>query len=478
MSKKPWRNINDLGFSFGNKAQKEKPKTKVVDLDEETTAPQKDEPEVKLSNGVFIEGADGFLFNKKCTIRVDAEILKETPRKRVTFETFVVFDGEEENLGQQVEGYINDEGHAEAEMMLYYGDKYAKTLHEDPTAKCFYKFKASHTKGANVLDSDVLKMPYVKKRAVIILKVEDALFRHNSAAFLPDSNYRDDTGTDKQENICGISVIKAILNRAYKYKEQKVLIAGHTDRSGPDDYNFKLSKMRADSLLFLILNSRDDWVAIVNDKNVEKDIQHLLKWAAQFKSWNCDPGKVDGVIGQNTKKAIKNFQKAADLVDDGIFGKKTWGRVFDLYQEKLTSIMEGTQDEKDALSNRNTINWAYDIKSVGCGELWPKTSEMKSQTDRRVEVLFFEENELPEWVCKDGMCTKEECKIYPDGLFERSYISIGGSAMGNLKIQHVNKQGGVTIEISGPEVRTGKTDPNGEITFLNVKVGDYTVRVV
>ena len=164
MSKKPWHNINELGFSFGKTAEKEKSKTKVVDLDDETTTPKKDEPEVRLSNGVFIEGADGFQFNKKCTIRVDAELLKETNRKRVTFDTFVVFDGEEEDLGQQVEGYINDEGYAESEMMLYYGDTYAKSLQEDPTAKCFYKFKASHTKSTGVVESEELEMPYITKK--------------------------------------------------------------------------------------------------------------------------------------------------------------------------------------------------------------------------------------------------------------------------------------------------------------------------
>ncbi len=34
--------------------------------------------------------------------------------------------------------------------------------------------------------------------------------------------------------------------------------------------------------------------------------------------------------------------------------------------------------------------------------MWPTTSEMKSVTDRRVEVLFFDDAELPECTCSNG----------------------------------------------------------------------------
>ena len=35
-------------------------------------------------------------------------------------------------------------------------------------------------------------------------------------------------------------------------------------------------------------------------------------------------GKIDGVKGEQTKKAIKAFQKANGLRDDGVVGPKTW----------------------------------------------------------------------------------------------------------------------------------------------------------
>lgn len=49
-----------------------------------------------------------------------------------------------------------------------------------------------------------------------------------------------------------------------------------------------------------------------------KDVQTCLKNAGFY------DGKIDGVKGKNTKKAIKKFQKANGLKADGVVGKRTW----------------------------------------------------------------------------------------------------------------------------------------------------------
>jgi len=53
-------------------------------------------------------------------------------------------------------------------------------------------------------------------------------------------------------------------------------------------------------------------------KGKTKDIQTALRNAGFY------DGKVDGVKGEQTKKAIKAFQKANGLRDDGVVGPKTW----------------------------------------------------------------------------------------------------------------------------------------------------------
>jgi murein L,D-transpeptidase YcbB/YkuD len=49
-----------------------------------------------------------------------------------------------------------------------------------------------------------------------------------------------------------------------------------------------------------------------------KDIQAALKNAGFY------DGKIDGIKGEQTKKAVKAFQKANGLRDDGVVGPKTW----------------------------------------------------------------------------------------------------------------------------------------------------------
>lgn len=49
-----------------------------------------------------------------------------------------------------------------------------------------------------------------------------------------------------------------------------------------------------------------------------KDIQQALKNAGLYN------GKIDGVKGKGTRRAIKDFQKANGLKADGVVGSKTW----------------------------------------------------------------------------------------------------------------------------------------------------------
>ncbi|MBU1113038.1 MAG: peptidoglycan-binding protein [Candidatus Omnitrophica bacterium] len=52
-----------------------------------------------------------------------------------------------------------------------------------------------------------------------------------------------------------------------------------------------------------------------------KNIQRALKNAGFYS------GTVDGKIGKNTRKAIKNFQKENGLKADGMVGKRTWEKL-------------------------------------------------------------------------------------------------------------------------------------------------------
>lgn len=62
-----------------------------------------------------------------------------------------------------------------------------------------------------------------------------------------------------------------------------------------------------------------------------RDIQQALKNAGYY------DGKIDGIKGKGTKKAIKDFQKANGLKADGVVGRKTW----DLLDKYLSAAPAG-----------------------------------------------------------------------------------------------------------------------------------------
>ena len=150
MAKKEWRGVNDLYF---HSPQKTEQKKKPVTLDDEPySQPKKDEPEVRLSQPQLVASSDGFNFNKKCSLKVNVEYLKETSRKRVLFELFAECNGSKELIQSGIEGFEQN-GSAETQAMLYYPEKYSK----NDTAEYF--FEASHTKGEKKVISDRICLP-------------------------------------------------------------------------------------------------------------------------------------------------------------------------------------------------------------------------------------------------------------------------------------------------------------------------------
>ncbi len=425
---KEWRGINNFYFVRPGKQKDTDPESVDIDsIDEKPASQEKDEPEVRLSDGAFHEGADGFVFNKKCKIRTKVENLKETQRTKVTFNTFVVTDGEEEDLGQQVEGFVKD-GYAEAEMMLYYGDKFSEKLRSDPTTKCEYIFKASHSNGKNIVTSKPLKMPYVLDidGNVQILEMEDVLFNSDSAVLLPEGpkedGRKDDTREKEQKQVGGLAMLKAVCEFAKENSEKKLLVLGHTDTLDDNKHNLELSRARARSVYYLLRGDRENWVSTVekrNEENLQKkeyrnqDIRQVLTWINGKFGISCDPKKTDGSAidsDPDTRKAIKGFREGyqkksnndkfkAQEYDAPASGseywgwaykgeKPGWGAVFDVYMHYLATKLLGLKNYaeyktqyadsimKDALDWQDVHPDKQDPKdgayaAIGCGEERP-----------------------------------------------------------------------------------------------------------
>ncbi|MGH9900248.1 MAG: alkaline phosphatase D family protein, partial [Pyrinomonadaceae bacterium] len=241
--------------------------------------------------------------------------------------------------------------------------------------------------------------------------------------------------TGHHDHITGLAVLRACYRHAEKHPAQKILIVGHTDRSGKDPYNLTLSQMRADNVLYALAGEREKWAKLSEKKHKVRDYQLILKWVARERGWGCDPGEVDDDLGPKTRAAIRKFQKLyndeaeADIAVDGIVGVETWGAFFDLYVDKLMVMLKTDEAGLDTL-RRKLKFIEQGRKTVGCGENYPieeaRRDEYRSQINRRVEILFFDPGEEPQMGChpEPGKCDADKCEIYNPRMYTFEHIPV------------------------------------------------------
>ncbi|HBC47044.1 MAG TPA: hypothetical protein DCZ43_08360, partial [candidate division Zixibacteria bacterium] len=189
-----------------------------------------------------------------------------------------------------------------------------------------------------------------------------------------------------------------------------------------------------------------------------EDYQQIMIYLVMKKSWDCDPGgitdKWDDKTHEATNKFIANYNdwllkqkpppKDAAILDPELSGQikkdskhrwpiEMWRAVFDLYTEALVNALNSDSElfEKDY---RPLLKFAVDegreYKYVACGESFPIDQALKSnyrsQSNRRVEFLFFDEKEVPHFDCPDRVKTVHtigECPIWNKLHFNPVYIN-------------------------------------------------------
>jgi len=268
-----------------------------------------------------------------------------------------------------------------------------------------------------------------------ILEAEDIQFHHNSAVFLAEFLSSKDSVPQADKHINGSAVIRAALLYADKTPGSKLIIVGHTDTSGGDSYNQKLSCLRAKSVYGALMGKRQMWVDAALEKSRILDYQLLIQWVSRTLGWPCDPGKIDDLDGPQTRSAVKNFQIAYNkafqqsISEDGLIGKQTWGALFDIFMKELTTSFE--DDGIDIKQCRSKIQFVDDsAKAVGAGENFPKEKvnldDYRSQKNRRVEMLWYTPDNLP----KSGdypvgeECKPKETYIYHPRIFSYEPIKV------------------------------------------------------
>ena len=311
---------------------------------------------------------------------------------------------------------------------------------------------------------------HLKRASVHILEMEDVLFHLNSAVMMPSApagksstqgsaTPNNQATRAQQDKISGIQAL-AIVYKQFEFDDRKrLLITAHTDTSGEPDFNFKLSELRAQNVQYILDGNREAWADVSKGRHKVEDYQQIMTFLVENPRWKwaCDPLGIDNSWGSHTKDATGVFvdsynewlvkrslappkyiplstdlPKQIDKNPKHEWPTEMWGAVYDLYEFELAAALQALPE---ALETRyrpllKFSDYAEETKYVSCGESFPidsaRKSNYRSQTNRRVELLFFDKDEVPLIDCPlrtSSVHTESECPIWHKKHFEPIYIN-------------------------------------------------------
>ncbi|MCA9604175.1 MAG: OmpA family protein [Myxococcales bacterium] len=275
-------------------------------------------------------------------------------------------------------------------------------------------------------------------KLAVLVEFEDALFRTNSAVVLPGGEAPIQGRSDQRRTTAGLAA--TCLRYGEEHPSEKVFVFGHADTKGTASVNQTLSQYRAECVAAVLMGDRQRFAEICATwKRMRvSDYKQILKWVAETWDWDCDPGTIDDHHTAHTTEALNTFRRLYNEQGPGstwaprtpLWGeatqKETWVAYFNMYEEALAEALGETFAGVSALRSR--LPYLRPDRFVGCGESHPREAvnrdEYASQTNRRVEVTFFEPSELPQLPCHpaDGPCAAEACDLYDDARYQRRVL--------------------------------------------------------
>jgi outer membrane protein OmpA-like peptidoglycan-associated protein len=320
-------------------------------------------------------------------------------------------------------------------------------------------------------------------RKVSVVEVEDGMFRLDSAVVLPEAER---PSADEHEALTLASVFTSALLFATANVGKKLLVAGHTDTSGTESHNQELSEARAACALACLSGDREGFARTCDERHLVSDYKQILSWAAAAFGFSCAPDKIDDVeftgiapikafqSDYNANRAALGVPDAEELKVDGSMGEKTWGAVFDCYEAALALELSEGETPAERLADlgelRKDLVFVDDSKKAqGFGEHHTVDQigrdSVRSQQNRRVELLFFGPGEEP-----DLSQPPKDSEIYAPGEYVRELIDAETAARA-VELRLCDPLGdpipkaACTITI-GQQLKTKEADDQGRVILL------------
>lgn len=270
---------------------------------------------------------------------------------------------------------------------------------------------------------------------------------------------------------------------ARKHAEAKIMIFGHTDTVGSDEYNKALSERRARSVYAFVTNDADAWESLYQEEDWGVAVvQEVLLELGH------DPGPIDGLEGPQTRDAMRSFQglpPGATVTNNAAFR-----------QQLFTAYMTG---EHDVDLPRERF---MEPRFMGCGEFNPlEPVAGEHEPNRRVTFFLFHPERLPNLPCALGdvaPCRRQmdppsprhhatfHCSFF-DSLAKKCLCEGGGGAT-DPHLVHVSlllRTNSGCVPIAGESyqlhlddrVVDGETDDDGLLQVDDVPSGDYRLEI-
>ncbi len=301
---------------------------------------------------------------------------------------------------------------------------------------------------------------------VYILEMEDVLFHLDSAVMMPErpggasssqgvgDDASDASTQQQQDQVSGLAAIALGLKQFEFDPNKRLLIAGHADTSGQAKMNFELSALRAQNVEFLVEGDREKWAKVSESRHRIEDYQQIMKFVKENTrwGWNCDPGAINNQWNTATRDATKNFieayntwvlaaqapteavvipQNTISIISNSGAHKwpiEMWRAVYDIYNDEIAASLGVPRGQIGRY--RSLVMYAEDAKRlVACGESFPLDNagrdNYRSQLNRRVEMLFFDKEEIPVLNCPTrttSIHTPAECPLWHKWHFAAVHI--------------------------------------------------------
>jgi len=308
----------------------------------------------------------------------------------------------------------------------------------------------------------------IPPRALVhIVEMEDVVFATARAILMPDGGINEQA--EGQDRITGLHAIAAALRHAAFHTDTKLGVFGHTDTVGKDADNLTLSRERATNVLHVLKGDGDAWASQCDQHYKIADFQRVLKWIAFTKDWPTDPGAIDNEFGSASRAARTNFrarmnaeygtnlkQGVKQNVDD-------WKAYFVLFEEELARILGGSAHDLARIRGKLQLT---EPAALGCGEAFPAeapgVNNLESATNRRVDLVFFDPEEVP-----DLSAEPAGSPLYGTTDYIAKYLPIGkggGTCPVILRLLHRDKWLGGTkyrVELNDELIASGTTNADG-----------------